>query len=137
MNIFYKIANIFNKNYKYGRIYFISRNSYNKLSYDQMNKDTVISKNIVFKKRYDYVSCIDAPEEFDTEDILVFDKNFLDYKRGDYFIFSKEVDGHQEYKISKCIIDGKYFMPDIFDGNETPCIGYTMISKLVNRIRLN
>lgn len=90
--------------------------------------------------KYDKVIFTDNEKslEFKNDDILLFDTKICPNTwRGHYVLMEKITysldDVPNTYRIAQCIADG-YNMPDLYDGSETPGIGYNIIGFLKYKI---
>lgn len=75
--------------------------------------------------------------EFDNGELLLFETTDCPTDwRGHFILMCKKDVGmnSEQYRITQCIAEGRGSLPDIYDGNETPGVGYTIIGFLKYKI---
>lgn len=68
-------------------------------------------------------------KDIQDDEIYHLDQSFTDYEKGEKYLFMTW-NGKVRIATCKCIVRNST-MPPIFDGNETPGIGYDVIGKLI------
>lgn len=120
------LKNIITKIYNYciGNYTIINSSTEQYVPYtqDYINKKMLKLYNV--KKHFGYILVQDTKDD----KVYNLKKNFNDYIKGEKYLFRK---WDNTTRIATCIAVSKN-LPPIFDGHETPGIGYDIIGQLIN-----
>lgn len=120
MNFFTKV-----KNFLQGKRYVIDVSF---KEYIPFNEYYLSKNDPIFQHLKKLNNCVFV-KDVDTNTILYVDKNAFNYKKNDYLLMYNLYD--DKVKLTKCIATGWPSMPDLFEGHETPGIGYAILGKLI------